>query len=103
MASTTTRALNFAVYCFLVAIARSFATADSEINLLRGLKTGVHYSPLIHKRIQVVAWVQGFWDFIHAHENDPDRSAKDSTPIDTSTVPNPNRATWSSVHSSVSL
>jgi hypothetical protein len=24
----------------------------------------------------VVAWVQGFWDFIHAHEDDPDPSAK---------------------------
>jgi hypothetical protein len=40
IASTTIRTLNFAVYCFLVAIARSFATADSEINLLRGLKQG---------------------------------------------------------------
>ena len=24
----------------------------------------------------VVAWVQGLWDFIYAHENDPDPSAK---------------------------
>jgi hypothetical protein len=24
----------------------------------------------------VVGWVQGLWDFIHAHENDPDQSAK---------------------------
>ena len=39
----------------------------------------------------VVAWVQGFWDFIHAHENDPDPSAKRAQDFDESKHPRDER------------
>jgi len=39
----------------------------------------------------VVAWVQGFWDFIHAHEDDPDPSAKPAQDFDESKHPRDER------------
>jgi hypothetical protein len=35
----------------------------------------------------VVAWVQGFWDFIRAHENDRDPTAKLAQEFDESKHP----------------
>jgi hypothetical protein len=39
----------------------------------------------------VVAWVQGLWDFIQAHENDPDPSAKLAQDFDESKHPRDER------------
>ena len=39
----------------------------------------------------VVAWVQGLWDFIHAHENDPDPSVKLAQDFDESKYPRDER------------
>jgi len=39
----------------------------------------------------VVAWVQGLWDFIQAHENDPDPSAKRAQDFDESKHPRDER------------